>query len=79
MELLGENSYGDVSDLVKYVNPLLVTYKVNAYLAGHDHILEVYTNNALLFYCLQFFVLPIFFRFPFLAFNVQQHRLHNLR
>jgi hypothetical protein len=34
----GEHS--DISELVSYIDPLLVEYNVDAYFCGHDHISE---------------------------------------
>eukprot|EP00607_Mallomonas_marina_P004659 CAMPEP_0182428496 /NCGR_PEP_ID=MMETSP1167-20130531/23061_1 /TAXON_ID=2988 /ORGANISM="Mallomonas Sp, Strain CCMP3275" /LENGTH=810 /DNA_ID=CAMNT_0024611433 /DNA_START=183 /DNA_END=2615 /DNA_ORIENTATION=- len=36
----GRNAPGDVTTLVEYMYPLLETYHVDAYLCGHDHLLQ---------------------------------------
>lgn len=38
--VFSRGDHGDTSELHKYLLPLLIEYKVHAYLAGHDHISE---------------------------------------
>ena len=38
---LGKNSPGDMTTLVELMYPILEKYNVDAYICGHDHILQV--------------------------------------
>ena len=38
--IFSRGEHGDISELKEYLLPLLIQYKVNAYLSGHDHISE---------------------------------------
>lgn len=38
--IFSRGEHGDISELKEYLLPLLIKYKVNAYICGHDHISE---------------------------------------
>ena len=42
--------HSDTQALVKDLEPLLLKYKVDAYLAGHDHVSQILKNNGIVYY-----------------------------